>query len=153
MGNFGTLLAKMAELKEYWSQDVSSRPFQLYLSARLTRSCLHFLNSSSHSRYIQSSLGFIDQSCQNKERNYLNRNNIMANQLVPDQFPIISFHFIIHTFLPQSFRKTGSDPEPRKYVFCDCTTVNCLTIFGTVFFRSAHRSVTSTALQKSLKNL
>jgi hypothetical protein len=46
-----------------WRKLVSSSPFPLFLSARLTRSSLHFLDSSSRSRYLWSSLAMPRTGC------------------------------------------------------------------------------------------
>ncbi len=49
--------------------------------------------------------------------NHLNRNNIVSNQFIRNQFSIIPLNLVIHTFPPESLRKTGSHPEPREHIF------------------------------------
>ena len=77
---------------------------------------------------------------------YLNRNNVVSDQFVGNQFPIIPPHLIIHTFLPESLRKTGSHPKPREHILRNCTTINGFTVFSAVIFHSTNRSIASTTL-------
>ena len=84
---------------------------------------------------------------------YLNRNNTMSKQLVRDQFSVISFHLIIHTFLPESLRKTGSHPKPSKHVLRYCTTIYGFTILSAVIFGPSRWTVTTTTLYNNIKNI
>ena len=79
---------------------------------------------------------------------YLNRNNTVSNQLIRNQFSIISLYLIIHTFVPKSRRKTRSHPKPREHVLRDSTTINSSTMPSTVVFSTTHGTKASAALEK-----
>ena len=65
---------------------------------------------------------------------HLNWNNTVSNQFIGDQFSIVPLNLIIHTFLPDSLRKTGSHPEPREHTLRNSTTINGFTTLSAVIF-------------------